>query len=161
MIANLTEEGLRWVLSHLRTADEVELRATAWQGSWEETLARMMAIPMIGWEARLDGTQEPAVVGGLVPIWSGLCSSWIFGTPKWPKVGREVTRFVVRTIMPGLKNAGVHRVECRPMCGNDEVIRWLHIIGFELEARVKAFGRGGEDFYLFARTWTDGRTAVH
>jgi RimJ/RimL family protein N-acetyltransferase len=64
----------------------------------------------------------------------------------------EVTSFVKHAILPQLRDKGVHRIECRPMAGNDKVERWLKLIGFRKEAVVAQFGQGREDFYLYA--WT-------
>jgi hypothetical protein len=161
MITDLTRDGLIFVLEHLRPADRREVEATVWLGSVEKTAARIASVPMLAFEARL-ASGEPAVVGGIVPIWTGLCSCWAFGTEAWPLIGREVTRFAVKSVLPQLDEAGVRRVECRPMCANGLAVRWLEVIGFQREAQVKAFGQGGEDFYLFARTVTqNGRSTTH
>jgi hypothetical protein len=157
MIQGLTELGLEYVLSNLRSPDEAEVRATIHQGSAEATALLILSIPGPKWEARtVDG--EPAVIGGFVPIWQGLGSGWMWGTDRWDDVILEVTRAMKRHILPTLDARGVHRIECRPMVGNESTIRWLGLFGFKQEAVTPRFGRGSEDFVLCARVADDTST---
>lgn len=151
MIERLTVDALDYVLRNLRPGDDEEFRATVFRGSYEAACQQIAVLPGFGWMARPAGGM-PAVVGGFIPIWPGLCSGWMFGTEAWPKVAREVTRTIVRDILPSLDSQGYHRIECRPIAGNTAVVRWLELIGFHQEAVVAQFGQGREDFLLFART---------
>lgn len=157
MIQGLTAFGLEHVLGNLRDADEAELRATIYQGDARSTAGLILSVPGPKWEARaIDG--EPVAIGGFVPIWPGLGSGWIWGTDRWDEVVLEVTRAMKRSILPSLDRRGVHRIECRPMAGNDVVIRWLGLVGFKQEAVTPRFGRGFEDFVLCARVVDDAAT---
>jgi hypothetical protein len=151
MIERLTVDGLDYVLRNLRPGDEEEFRATVFRGSYTMACEQIAVLPGLGWMARQEG-HMPAVVGGFVPVWPGLCSGWMFGTEAWPQVALEVTKYICRTILPTLDAQGYHRIECRPIAGNAAVIRWLELIGFHQEAVVAQFGQGREDFLLFART---------
>ena len=157
MIPPLTDEGLMWVMTHLRKADELEVKATIWQGDWEATIGKIAAIPGLKLEARLDRTQEPVVIGGVVPIWSGLCSGWLFGTDKFKRLGLQVTR-TARNALRGLDEGGLRRIEVRPIEGNYEVVRWLRLLGFSCEAILTQFGQHGENFFLFSRVTNDTPT---
>jgi hypothetical protein len=161
MIGNLTYPGLCYVMAHLRAADRREAGATvAGIGGPENVCAVIWSVPGPKWEARTDeGT--PAVVGGFTPVWPGLASGWLWGTDEWDLVGREVTRFVKGFILPALDEAGFHRIECRPIAGNDLAQRWLKLIGFRQEAVTAQFGQGREDFVLWARIKGNDQAWIH
>lgn len=150
MINNLTEIGLEYVLGNLRARDRREVEATIDCGSAERTAELIWTIPGPKWEARTR-RGKPAVVGGFTPVWHGLGSGWMWGTDDWDEVALEVTRSMRRHILPALERNGVRRIEARPMAGNIDAIRWLHLIGFKHEAVTPGFGRRGEDFVLLSR----------
>lgn len=150
MIQELTPAGLMHVLTHLRPGDKREFEATTFDNDFEQSGYRIWALPGPKWECHTPGG-TPAVAGGFVPIWPGMGVLWMWGTDDWPEVRVEVTRFVTRTILPDLDKA-FHRIECRTIADNDAVIKWLKFLGFKFEAVNAQFGRGREDFLLFART---------
>lgn len=159
MIRDITPEGLWYVMTHLRAKDHREAHCTL---IVDDNVARacnqLYNAPGHGWEVcRADGT--PTVVGGFAPIWPGLCAGWMYGTAYWQEVALEVTHFVKHASLPGLEHAGFHRIECRAQAGNDDVIRWLKLLGFKQEAVTAQFGQGREDFLLFARTTPRGSTS--
>lgn len=160
MIQGLTLDGLTHVLGHLRAADEAEVAATIDQGGLMPTCKLIWMIPGPKWEA-LAADGEPVVVGGFTPVWAGLGSGWMWGTDRWDEVVLEVTRAMKRHILPALDARGVHRIECRPMAGNDVVIRWLELCGFRQEAVTAQFGRGSEDFVLCARIKGHDASSIH
>ena len=149
MIVGLTPFGLEFVLGNLRDADEAELRATIGRGSAEATAKLIASIPGPKWEARAG--DEPAAIGGFVPVWPGMGSGWMWGTDRWGDVIIEVTRAMKQHILPTLDARGVHRIECRAMASNTASIRWLEMLGFKREAVTAQFGQGREDFILCAR----------
>jgi hypothetical protein len=159
LIGDLTIDGLVWVMGHLRAKDQLEVEATIARDDIDSTCQLLWMLPGLKWEARSEFTGVPAVVGGVVPIWPGLAAGWMFGTEGWEDVALEVTRTVKKNILPKLDHLGVHRVECRPIAGNDAAVRWLELMGFRREAVTAQFGRGREDFVLFART--TGHDAKH
>jgi hypothetical protein len=160
LITGLTALGLEYVLGNLRDADRLEVAATIDQGSALATANLILQIPGPKWEARTV-RGEPAVIGGFTPVWPGLGSGWLWGTDCWDEVALEVTRALKKHILPSLDARGVHRIEARPMAGNVAAIRWLQIIGFRQEAVTAQFGRGREDFILFARTAGHDATRIH
>lgn len=150
MIGGLTPFGLEFVLGNLRAADDAEVRATIGQGSAEATAKLFASFPGPKWEARFD--DEPAAVGGFVPMWPGVGTGWMLGTDHWSEVIIEVTRAMKQHILPTLDRRGVHRIECRALASNTASIRWLAMLGFKQEAVTAQFGQGREDFVLCART---------
>lgn len=151
MIGGLTPGGLEFVLGNLRREDDLEMRATVYQGSAEATAKLVASVPGPKWEARANSDGEPVVVGGFVPTWPGVGSGWMVGTDRWDEVVVEVTRAMKRHILPTLDARGVHRIECRAMAANTASIRWLELVGFKREAVIAQFGQGREDFILYAR----------
>jgi hypothetical protein len=151
VIQPLTPFGVDYVLHHLNEHDAEEIRCTVWMGGNLDTVCKQVfTTPGLKWEARTR-SGRPAVIGGALPMWPGVAVGWLLGTDDWPKVGLEVTRFVKRVILPELEERGLHRIECRALAGNAEVIRWLKAIGFHEEAAIAQFGQGREDFVLCAR----------
>ncbi len=149
MIQTLTPEGLMYVLTHLRAADKREFEATTFDGDFMLSGRQIFMLPGPKWECHTP-RGKPAVMGGFVSIWPGTGTLWMWGTPDWPEVRVEVSRFVTREVLPDLDKT-VHRIECRTIADNKDVIRWLKYLGFQQEAVNAQFGRGREDFLLFAR----------
>jgi len=42
-------------------------------------------------------------------------------------------------------------------CDFTEAVRWAEMLGFKRDGRMPAFGFGGEDHYLYSRTFPMGR----
>lgn len=161
MIDKLTPDGLWHVMNHLRVKDHREAHCSfIVHGDMDHACHRLFVSPGDKFECR-NALGVPTVVGGFSPIWPGLCAGWLWGTSDWPDVALEVTKFVKRDILPELAAVGFHRVECRAMAGNDDVIRWLKLVGFKQEAVVAQFGQGREDFILFAWTTPGENTSIH
>ena len=156
MIGDLDPHALWYVMNHLRVKDRKEFEATLLiEGRVDVACERLWQAPGQKFQAMLPNG-KPAVIGGFSPIWPGLCAGWLWGTADWPDVAIEVTSFVKHAILPQLRDKGIHRIECRPMVGNDDVQRWLKLVGFRKEAVVAQFGQGREDFYLYAWTALNG-----
>lgn len=75
---------------------------------------------------------------------------WLFATDDFNQIGISVTRLIVRTIIPMMVDAGAHRLEARSMEGHTDAQRWLKVIGAKREATLRAFGRDGQDFHVYA-----------
>jgi hypothetical protein len=151
LIGPLTPFGADYVVHHLNPHDYAEMLATMFMGDIDDVARNVFTAPGFKWEARTPA-DRPVVIGGAIPMRPGLAVGWLWGTDEWPEVALEVTRFVKRRILPELESRGVHRIECRALAGNEDVIRWLKLIGFHVEAALAQFGQGREDFVLCART---------
>lgn len=92
----------------------------------------------------------PRYVGGLVPMHDGVCGTWMVHTPNWRPCVREVLEVCTAALERTLAN-GTHRVELRSIATNHRGHAFYRRLGFHEEARLRHYGRNGEDFLVFAR----------
>lgn len=102
----------------------------------------------VGWIAGLE--DRPIAAFGCFLMWPGVWSMWLFATDEFRHIGISMTKLIVRSILPMLWEAGAHRLEARSMEGHHDAQRWLKVIGATQEATLKGYGKGGEDFHVFA-----------
>lgn len=143
-------ETIRAVLEHLRPADRRELEATLWTFD-PVALAEASARAPFGFVAG-DEAGRPVAVAGASVLWPGVYQVGLFATPAWPVVAQAVQARIRRRLVPALLRAGAHRAQAFSDARHREAHRWLERLGARCEARMTAFGRGGEDFLLYA--WT-------
>jgi hypothetical protein len=128
-----SEPTTRWAVQHivanLRERDRAEIYALRWDND-----------------------------EGMVPVRPGVVIGGAFGTPKWRKVVRPITRWARGFIIPSLQNANYHRIEAYVLAENTDSRRWIERFGGEVEALLKSFGRSREDFLLYVLDLTQGRT---
>lgn len=139
------------VLYNLRDADRAELSATLWQFD-SQLIAEAAKGARFGFVALTDDG-APTAVAGASEVWPGVFQVGLFATPRWREVAAGVTRALRRDLAPALVGAGAHRAHAFSLATHDEAHRWLSRLGARCEARLRAWGRGGEDFLLFA--WCD------
>ena len=94
---------------------------------------------------------EPVAVGGAVITHPGAASSFLYGTDHWQKNILEITRFFTQNIVSSLRAAGVRRLSVFAPAADPEGERWKRLMGCDLEATLKGYGKGGQDFSLFTR----------
>lgn len=103
--------------------------------------------------ALLDGDPVAAFGAFGNPLMPQVRTAWAFGTSRFrravPAISVEVERW-----KPYLVAEGVHRIEARCLRGHDLAGRWMASLGASREAVLMHYGRGGEDFELWA--WTAG-----
>jgi len=74
-----------------------------------------------------------------------------FATDKLPQVGLSVTRFIKKNLLPKLKEAGVHRIECVSIENYDAAHRWIMSFGLTPETEpLRGYGKNGERFIQFS-----------
>jgi hypothetical protein len=136
------------VVWNLRASDRQEAFADRWDDD-PDSLAVEIARGWgkLGWVAMHEG--RPVAVFGATEKWPGVWSCWLLATDEWPKVALGVTKFVKRRIMPYLVETGAIRCEARSIDGHTKSHRWLAAIGCVQEARLRRYGRNGEDFLVF------------
>jgi hypothetical protein len=152
----LDADAVAFVASHMRAADRAEIFATRANDDAAQVAAETMAYARFGAVAWCDmeAGNEPVAVVCAIPLWPGVWSVGMYATDRWPKVAYETTRWIKGVLMPNLQAAGAHRAECRSHAAHAVAHRWLEHLGAKYEARLAAFGRNREPFYLYA--WTLG-----
>lgn len=146
----VTPEALRWIAHNLRPRDRAEIFAMRWNDDEEAFVAEVCSVAGDLWRLwSLDG--EPVAVNGVVPVRPGVVIAGAFGTNKWRSIVKPMTRWSLDYVIPLLRQAGYHRGEAYVLARNTDSRRWIELLGGELEAVLKGYGRGREDFLLY--TW--------
>ena len=99
----------------------------------------------------------PIAIIAYIPVRPGVWSLGLFATDKFQKVGRFLTKAIIRDIIPALDRANAHRVEAQSIEGYDEVHRWLEFLGLKKENTIPGFGRNGETFITFSYVRSDSQ----
>lgn len=97
------------------------------------------------WTGEVDG--EVMAIGGVEPIWENRAVAFMFisgnSGPHFRSVHKAVRDF--------LDNTPFRRVEAYVDVGFKEGVRWMKMLGFELEGHMRAYGPDGRDMLLYAR----------
>jgi hypothetical protein len=136
------------VARNMRPSDREEVMATRYGDDPSALVEDIAQVPGFSWVALRD--DEPCAVIGAQPLWPGVWSVYAFGTDRWRSVVLLLTRHVRRFMIPGLVDHGAHLAFCWSHAAHTEAHAWLKTLGAAEEAPLPAWGRGREDFVLFA-----------
>ncbi len=141
-----------FVCNNLREADRREIMATRWTDDIDALAVDVHQAwcGPLSWSVLHEG--RVVAICGAKEHWPGSWSVWLIATEEFPKVALGLTKVVKRRIMPHLMELGARRVEARSIDGHDQAHRWLGALGGVQEARLRRYGRNGEDFLVFR--WT-------
>jgi hypothetical protein len=145
----VTAAGLRYIVGHLRPRDRREIFALRWNDDEEQLVQEVSAAAGELWRMWAVDS-EPVAVNGVVPVRPGVVIAGAFGTPRWRSIIKPMTRWSLDYVIPILKQAGFHRGEAYVLSENTDSRRWIELLGGEIEAVLKGFGRQREDFLLYA-----------
>jgi hypothetical protein len=137
------------VCANMRPADREEIMALRWSDSVMDLAEDTMNVPGPKWVAHLEG-EGPTAVYGAAPMWPGVFSLWLYGTPHFHQVGLRLSRHIQRVMIPSLAIAGAHRAEARSLSTHTEAHGWMERLGGKPEATLKGYGKNGEDFVVYA-----------
>jgi hypothetical protein len=153
----VSQEGLTHIVRNLRERDRREIFAMRWNDDEGELVAAVYQVAGDLWRMwTLDG--EPVAVNGVVPVRPGVVIAGAFGTRKWRAVVRPMTRWSLDYVLPVLRMSGHHRGEAYVLATNTDSRRWIELLGGEVECLLKGYGRGREDFLLYAWDLTQERS---
>jgi len=74
----------------------------------------------------------------------------LIATDGWPAVARAVARATRRFMRRDMPRHGLRRLEAWGRADAPALRCWLDALGFHESARLRAYGRDGEDFTVFA-----------
>ena len=146
IVRPLTVEAALHVALRLRAADAEEIYAVRHD---DDPVSLAMAAATRGPMAWAAGDGEPIACLGAIEIWPGVWEAWMFATDAFPRVGKPLTRFVKRGMMPAVKRLGAHRVQAHSIEGHAVAHKWLERLGAKFERVVPRFGKNGEDFRVY------------
>ena len=139
------------VALRMRQRDYDEISCLRWSDTREElandlihAFADFQNIYTIGRD------DENIAIIAYVPLRKGVWSLGMFATDNFQKVGKFLTKRIIRDIIPSLSAAKAHRIEAQSISGYDEVHKWLKFLGLKEEAKLNGFGKNGEDFVQFS-----------
>ena len=99
----------------------------------------------LAWTCEVDG--EVICCAGLLPQWENRAIAWaLIGESAgryFAAIHKAAHRFLVRS--------PYRRIEAHVDVGFPQGARWMKMLGFEVEAYMKAFRPDGADMLLFAR----------
>lgn len=140
---------LRFVAQNMRAADRKEIFATMWNDD-PDMLSKNCLNTSAGMSWTM-GKNVPIAAVGAFPCWPGVWSVWMFATDRFPEVGLSMTKFIKKRMIPAIWNHA-HRAQCHSIYDHADAHKWLESLGAQRESVLKAYGKGGEDFYCY--TWS-------
>jgi len=141
--------SLLYVCRNLRQADRDEIFATRWTDNPDELAAH--AFQHWGEFSYIAHGQDgmPIASIGAVPAWEGVWSAWMMATDRFPEIGKQLTRWVKRSMIPAIVASGCHRAEARSCSDHTSAHRWMESLGAKPESVLRRYGREKQDFILF------------
>lgn len=146
----ITREGLTYIIRNLRPRDRAEIFALRWDDNEEMLVNQILSLAGDMWVMWSLESGEPIAVNGVIPSRPGVCIVGAFGTTKWRAAIRPITRYTLDFAIPLLKRLGYHRGEAYVMASNTDSRRWIEMLGGEIEALLKGWGRNREDYFIYA-----------
>lgn len=137
----------------MRSEDHREI-ACLWQ-HWDTRLlglcALETAVPGMVWSIWQEG--QPAAAYGFsraAAFDPDHWQAWAFGTGQFRRCVPHMTRHL-SAIRPVVER-DCRRLQAISLVGHDVAHRWIEALGGQREGVLRSYGRGGEDFVIYA--WT-------
>jgi hypothetical protein len=137
-IADATMDDLTYVASWLSAIDRTELSITRDPNDYD-TLAADAYISPCCKVALLDG-MTPVFAFGVRPIANDTVGVWGFKTRDGRRAVRAVTKYLIKHVIPALRDTGITRAICYVHPDNTASQRWLAHLGFRPMATPGDFG---------------------
>lgn len=144
------EASIAHIVQNLRDNDRRELLATSFLDDPLE-IARHYGQERFAW---VFGLERPIAYMGASARWPGMWCPFMLATDEFGQIGLSLTKWAVRVMIPSLDRMGARRLEAVSMADHHTAHRWMGFFGMKPEARLRQFGKGGEDFILFG--WSRG-----
>lgn len=138
-----------FVAANMRDADKREIFCQRKDQDVQALAMTMVYVSPIHCYAAFEGC-SPVAAFGASEQHPNMWTAWAFGTRKLRRAIPAITRHIRRHIVQALLYCGANRVEVRSIADHDVAHRWLENLGAEREALLRGFGKGGEDFVLYA-----------
>lgn len=147
MIPNATHEEILYVCQNLRdvSRNEIFLATDATEAEFAAAIANAPGFKWVGYH---DGL--PAAILGARPAHEGVWIVYGFGTDHWIDIWRDVTRTALKHLIPDVKATGAHRAHSVTLTSATDIHRWLRLLGATEECVMSGYGKGQEDFTMFA-----------
>lgn len=141
--------SLLYICRNMRADDRSEIFATRWDDDPDQLAAdaftRWGEMSYIAFAQ--DGTPVASI--GATPVWPGVWSGWMMATDRFGEVGKPLTKWIRRVMLPAIAKAGCHRAEARSESTHHAAHRWMEMLGAKPESVLRQYGRQKQDFILF------------
>lgn len=147
-----TFESVRYVAANMRQIDKDEIYPLRFEPTPESLAAAVMSDTSYCW---LAATDEPVAVFGMFEVRPKAWTAFAFGTDNFPKVAKEMTKYLVRKVKPHLFNdLGAIRVEAHSHPAHTEAHAWLELLGAKGEPDPD-YGPDGQTYLRFVMRRSD------
>lgn len=95
-----------------------------------------------------------ALSGGIVIACIGLIQHWPGRRYAWAFLANEIEHQMIplhRSVKRWLHYRGSGRIETAVDCAHEAAVRWVEMLGFEREGRMRAWTQDGRDCFLYAK----------
>jgi hypothetical protein len=141
--------SLLYVCRNLRADDAAEIFATRFTDSPDELAAEAFSRwGNFSYIAFADDGMPVASVGA-TPLWGGVWAGWMMATDRFGEVGKPLTKWMRKVMIPSVVEAGCHRAEARSSAAHATAHRWMEMLGAKRESVLRRYGREQQDFILF------------
>jgi hypothetical protein len=147
MIRAIAFEDVERVAANMRAIDRKEICGVAGTDDPVQAILPLSVLPCVGATVWRD---EPICAVGAMFLWPGVAGVFMFATDRWREVAIETTRFVRRVLLPTLRDAGIHRLQCASLADNYAAHGWLRYLGADRETPEPEYGKNREDYRLFS-----------
>jgi len=144
----MNPDALTHVTEHMREADRAELMETTWDNREADMCVHILAMGGLGYVCVADDG-EPVAVAGITVCSPGVGQAWMWGTQRVKEVGLQVTRASIKQCKSELDGT-LRRIQASTVSYHHDAHKWLEMVGFEREGRLRRFGRTGADFYMYS-----------
>jgi hypothetical protein len=127
-IADATMDDLTYVASWLSDIDRTELSITRDPNDYDKLAADAYISPCC--KVALRDGMTPVFAFGVRPIDKTTVGVWGFKTHDGWCAIRAVTKYLIRHVIPDLRDTGITRAICYVHPGNTASQRWLAHLGF-------------------------------
>lgn len=145
-----TLDDIITVAASMRAADYAELSAL----SWSESRGALLEELAVQWARRdlvaVHHGGEAVAVGGLFENRPRVITLGLVATPRFTEIAIPLTRYVKQRMIRPAISAGAHRVEAITLSTHLASQRWLMALGLAPRSVLERYGKGGEDFIMFA-----------
>jgi RimJ/RimL family protein N-acetyltransferase len=140
-----------FVAANMRRQDfrEISCLWEAWDTRALGICAVETAVPGMVWSAWYEG--QPAAAFGFSRASAfdpAHWQAWAFGTDRFTRCVPAITRHILDLTASIARDC--RRLQAITHEGHASAHRWIEALGAGREGRLRSYGRGGEDFYVYA-----------
>lgn len=136
-----------FVVAHMRPRDEEEIMCQVADGTKRHELAYGLLMSGLAFTAHENDV--PVAFFGFNAVNVACLNAWAVGTKRMHRAIPEVTRFLIRDVLPGQVEAGIRSMEARTHVNHKAAHRWLEGTGAVVSGPPFVYGKNGEKFLMY------------